>query len=683
MYLSCPCACQDKTSCGKEPWSHRHQELKITEPEIELLDETFKPVFGSKSTNEVAKLTMDIKSKRSRSSPSLSLLFQEQYTSPQNHFTAGKSDCSKKQPSESNLSVCHTKKAENSDLAGMLSEKEKKLHQKIPSSNEQAPGQNKECQLPSEESCAEKVTNDLVTEETLSLTGSSATSDTEKQIPVMGANIHCDRTKKGVTGELDAVQRLPVCLEERQNATELQHLDNDEGSAGNSEELDLVEPWEDITSTKQWVTSPLHSPDIEELFNQLSPFASHGEKIGLDNLNVLSASMDEGKQPGMRSTEHLSGNVPHAAGSKPKTNWTYLPLTATRVGANGGAAQPHAGKNGTAKQKNAAASQRFHRQMSYEAAAPEKREENHYSKHRPYSLNLDVGHRCIRDISNQQNRDSSEFSSGQRGFSRGDSLPGTTSNGLPSELEMFLSDGQAPLRRNSAPISVSSVRTAFMIKTCQAKAVPVIPPRVQYSQIPHSRHEDNGEAARQQEKEKDRPKVSAEKGNGAPPPAMSDLKEELENTEPSPKHQRYHCDEKSGEPARTAPSPEVPVVSRRLAPSLEVFVECPRANRPNLLQRPSFRNRQRPQSLILLSPPFPIMDYQPSGDDSKLLSSIKSMNETPVGNALPREAAEGITLQNKMTIPKSGQRLETSTSCFYQPQRRSMIFESRNHRQIE
>lgn len=656
-----------------------HQELKITEPEIELLHETFKPVFGSKNTNEVAKLTMDIKSKRSRSSPSLSLLFQEQYTSSQNHVTGSKTDCVKKQPSESNLS--------NSHLADTFSEKEKKLHQKTPTLNEPDLGPNKERQLPPGESCAEKVPNALVTDETQSVKASSSPSDedrsAEKQITAMGANLHCDRAKKSVMLELDAVQRLSVCLEERQNVTEHQHLDNDEGSGGNSEELDLVEPWEDLTSTKQWVTSPLHSPDIEELFNQLSPFASHGQTTALDNPNASSASVDEVKQTVTRSTEHPSGNSPHAASSKPKTSWTYLPLTATGVGANGGAALPHAGKNGMAKQKNAASTQRFHRQMSYEGATPEKREENNFSKHRPYSLNLDTGHRCIRDISNQQNRDSSEFSPGQRGFFRGESLPGTASNGLPSELELFLSDGQAPLRRNSAPISVSSVRTAFMIKTCQAKAVPVIPPRVQYSQIPHSRHEDNGGAAQQQEKEKERPKVSAEKGNSASPPAMSDLKEELENKEPSPKHQRHHADEKSCEPARTAPSPELPVITRRPAPSLEVFVECPRTNRPNLLQRPSFRNRQRPQSLILLSPPFPIMDYQPSGDDSKMLSSIKGMNETPAGDALPREVAEGFTLQSKMTIPKSGQRLETSTSCFYQPQRRSMIFESRNHRQIE
>lgn len=226
-----------------------------------------------------------------------------------------------------------------------------------------------------------------------------------------------------------------------------------------------------------------------------------------------------------------------------------------------------------------------------------------------------------------------------------------------------------------------------MIKTCQAKAVPVVPPKVQYSQIPHSRHENDVDAAKEQEKEY--PKMVAEKSNSAPPPMMSDLKEELENKEPAPKHQRHPHVEKSAESARTTSTPELPVITRRHAPSLEVFVDCPRPNRTNIMQRPSFRNRQRPQSLILLSPPFPIMDYPPSGDDGKLLSSIRSMNDTSAVNAFSKEMAEnfktpeGIALQNKMTIPKSGQRLETSTSCFYQPQRRSMIFDSRSHRQIE
>uniref|UniRef100_A0A7N9AYY9 Rho GTPase activating protein 31 n=1 Tax=Mastacembelus armatus TaxID=205130 RepID=A0A7N9AYY9_9TELE len=300
------------------------------------------------------------------------------------------------------------------------------------------------------------------------------------------------------------------------------------------------------------------------------------------------------------------------------------------------------------------------------------------------NIGKNLGHRCIRDISNQQNRDSSEFSSCQRGLL---TSSGTVNNGLPSELELFLKDRQAPLRRNSAPVSVSSVRTAFMIKTCQAKAVPVVPPKVQYSQIPHSRHENDFDTVKEQDKEY--PKMSTEKSNAAPPLLMSDLKEELENKEPAPKHQKHANVEKSAESEKTTSTPELPVITRRHAPSLEVFVDCPRPNKGNLLQRPSFRNRQRPQSLILLSPPFPIMDYPSSGDDGKLLSSIKSLNDTSGANVFSKEMSEnfrtqeGITLQNKMTIPKSGQRLETSTSCFYQPQRRSMIFDSRSHRQIE
>ncbi|TKS83978.1 Rho GTPase-activating protein 31 [Collichthys lucidus] len=308
-----------RDSAGKELWSDLPQELKITEPEIDLLDDTFKPVFGSKST------------------------------------------CSS-----------------GADYAAKKPEK----------------------------------------------------------------NVSCEGPKKILVPEMDVTQRLSVCLEEKRNTLELPHLDTDDGCGGNSEELDLVEPWEDLSSTKQWVTSPLHSPDMEELFNQLSPFSSQGE-------------------------------------------------------------------------------------------------------------------------------------------------------------------------------------------------------------------------------------------------VMTDLKEELENKEPEPNHQKNPNVENCPESIKTTSSAELPVIPRRQAPSLEVFVDCPRPNRGTLLQRPSFRNRQRPQSLILLSPPFPIMDYPPSGDDGRLLSSIKSLNDTSAGNVFSKETADGISLQNKMTIPKSGQRLETSTSCFYQPQRRSMIFDSRSHRQIE
>ncbi|XP_051256993.1 rho GTPase-activating protein 31 [Dicentrarchus labrax] len=677
---------EKRSSTGKQMWSDLHQELKITEPEIDLLDETFKPVFDSKSTCEVRKLTMDVKSKRSRSSPSLSLLFREQSsnTSLSDHVITTGSDSAKKQPSESDILFSLHK-----NTADMVDEKEKKLRLKITPLNKGDPASTNNSQRPLKETCLDKVMDPLTIEDNPTVEVFSGADDTDKktekrEIPPGVKNVSCEGAKN-VIPEVELIQKLSVCLEERRNTLELPHLDHDEGCGGHSEDLDLVEPWEDLSSTKQWVTSPLHSPDVEELFNQLSPFSSRGENPSLEEGKISSPSVDNNKQSLIKSTEHHSGNIPQSTSSKPETKWMPLPSIPTRVSVNSNnTTQPHTGRCSTTKQKNTASSQRFYRQMSYEAAASEKREENYFSRNRPYSLNLDLGQRCIRDISNQQNRNSSEFSSCQRGLL---TSSGTGNNGLSSELELFLSDRQAPLRRNSAPVSVSSVRTAFMIKTCQAKAVPVVPPKVQYSQIPHSRPENDFDAVKEQEKEY--PKMIAEKSNSAPPPMMSDLKEELENKEPGPEHQKHPNAEKCAESVRTTSTPELPVITRRHAPSLEVFVDCPRPNRGNILQRPSFRNRQRPQSLILLSPPFPIMDYPPSGDDSKLLSSIKNLNDTSAVNVFSKEMAEnfrtpdGIALQNKMTIPKSGQRLETSTSCFYQPQRRSMIFDSRSHRQIE
>ncbi|KAK2828577.1 hypothetical protein Q5P01_019611 [Channa striata] len=681
-------------STGKEMWSDFHQELKITE--IDLLDETFKPVFGSKSEPcEHGKLTMDVKSKRSRSSPSLSLLCREQSssTSLSDHVTATGSESAKKQPSESDIifslhksfDVIVIGSTENASPAVLKDEKDKKLQQNIPCLNTDDPGHNKQCKNDLKETCLDKVTNSKED----AVGGFSAAGDADKsqkrEIPPDDKNITCVAAKPSVVSEVKVLQRLSVCSEERPNTLEISNLDDDEGCAGNLEELDLVEPWEDLSSTKQWVTSPLHSPDVEEeLLNHLSPLNSCGETLSSEERKISSPPAENNKQPAIKNTERSSGHVPQTFSSQPETKWMYVPSVPGRVNVNSNnATQPH--KCNTAKQKNTVSSHRFYRQMSYEAAASEKREENHYVKHRPYSLNLDLGYRCIRDISNQQDRNSSEFSSCHRGLQ---ASSGPISNGLPSELELFLNDRQAPLRRNSAPVSVSSVRTAFMIKTCQAKAVPVVPPKVQYSQIPHSRHEKDVDTVKEQEKE--RPKMGTEKSSAAPPlMMMSDLKEELENKEPAPKHQKHPNVEKSAESVKTTPSPELPVIKRRHAPSLEVFVDCPRPNRGNLLQRPSFRNRQRPQSLILLSPPFPIMDYPPSGDDGKLLSSIKSVNDTSAVNVFSKDMGEnfrvqdGITLQNKMTIPKSGQRLETSTSCFYQPQRRSMIFDSRSHRQIE
>lgn len=641
---------------------------------------------------------MDVKSKRSRSSPSLSLLCREHSssTSLDDHVTSTRSDSAKKQPSESdilfslhkNFDVVLDESTENAPAAEAVNEIKMKLQRKVTPLHIDDPAYNKLCKSSLKEICLDKVVNPSAADNapTGSFSGADHADKLQKQEVLQeDKKISCDAAKKSMTLEVEAVARLSVCLQDRCNTLELPILDDDEGCGGNSEELDLVESWEDLSSTKQWVTSPLHSPDVEELLNELSPFRSCGEMLNSEAGKISSPPGDGNKQSTITNTERFSGNIPPPSGGQPEPKWMYLPSAPSRVSVNSNnTTQPHTGKCSTIKQKNTLSSHRFYRQMSYEAAASEKREENGFFKHRPCSLNLDLGQRCIRDISNQQNPNSSEFSSCQRGLQ---TSSGAVNNGLPIELDLFLNDRQAPLRRNSAPVSVSSVRTAFMIKTCQAKAVPVVPPKVQYSQIPHSRHENDFDTAKEQEKQ--HPKMSTEKGNTVHPLVMSDLKEELENKEPVSNHQKHPNVEKSAESEKTPSSQEVPVIRRRHAPSLEVFVDCPRPNRGNLLQRPSFRNRQRPQSLILLSPPFPIMDYPPSGDDGKLLSPIKSMNDTSGVNVFSKEMAEnfrtqdGVPLQNKMTIPKSGQRLETSTSCFYQPQRRSMIFDSRSHRQIE
>lgn len=664
---------------GNELWSDLHQELKITEPEIDLPGETLKPALCT--TDDVTTKT-DVRSKRSSSSPSLSLLCKEQAssTSPSDRFVATGSDSAKKQPSESDILFSLHKDLDLlgggsvEDSCAAEGEKENNQHQiSLELTSGVDTKQDQSVDDSSDLSQQSQVLNSARTEDSPTVGGREESE--KREIPQEDTNVSFGGVKTNVSPEADPVQRLSVSLEGRRNTLELPNLEDDDGCGGNSEELDLVEPWEDLTSTKQWVTSPLHSPDVEDLFDRLLPFSetlsSAEEKISSPSFN---ANKQSNRSSVVRSAECLLENTSQPSCGKMETKGMYLPSLPTRINATGSsAAQSHAAKSSTTK-----SSQRFYRQMSCET---EKREENCFSKHRPYSLNLDSGHRCIRDISNQQNHHSTEFSSCPRGFQ---SPSGPLNNGLPAELELFLSDRQAPLRRNSAPVSVSSVRTAFMIKTCQAKAVPVVPPKVQYSQIPHSRRDNDFEAVK--EREKEHPKANAEKSSAAPPQTALDPKEELENKEPAPKHQRHPNTEKS-ECAKTTSTPELPVITRKHAPNLEVFVDCPRPSRGNVLQRPSFRNRQRPQSLILLSPPFPIMDYPPSGDDGKHLSSIKSLNDTSA--MFSREMAEnyrapeGMNLQNKMTIPKSGQRLETSTSCFYQPQRRSMIFDSRSHRQIE
>ncbi|MCI4394184.1 hypothetical protein PGIGA_G00165870 [Pangasianodon gigas] len=519
------------------------------------------------------------------------------------------------------------------------------------------------------------------------------------------------------------IERLSKCLDERRLTIEIPSQDDDDIWGSHLAGLDQVEPWEDFSTTKQWVTSPLHSTKLEDLFPLFkTPVPASGAEIktstqlSANHLQKDKKIVDEeppsGKvpentaitrEPGLdlspkvkkaaesgceNITELLLGDNFEDPGEKaePKQDLPQPAQAKTTINQEETNRIPKR-NSGASKPKTSGFSQRFHRQVSHEPCIAERNEENIAPKHRPYSLNLDLGNRCIRDISNQQNLDFADHSSLQRGAI---TPSGAKHDGLSLELEMFLRDRQAPMRRNSAPVSVSSVRTAFMIKTCQAKAVPVIPPKVQYSHIPHPVHPEKG-SHEQDKKESGPEKIKVEKADSLPPlQAIKDSKEERENCKPVTRIQRQASMEKTPDMCKAAPAPEFPVLRRKRSANGDSFMDCSRPERSTLLQRSSFRNRPRPQSLILFSPPFPIMDYHPAGDDGKLvLSPIKSPAETPPLDVLTKELTEnlktpdGVTLRNKMTLPKSGQRLETSTSCFYQPQRRSMIFDNRSGRQIE
>uniref|UniRef100_A0A8C5TD01 Rho GTPase activating protein 31 n=1 Tax=Malurus cyaneus samueli TaxID=2593467 RepID=A0A8C5TD01_9PASS len=261
-------------------------------------------------------------------------------------------------------------------------------------------------------------------------------------------------------------------------------------------------------------------------------------------------------------------------------------------------------------------------------------------------------------------------------------------------------------RRNSAPVSVSAVRTSFMIKMCQARAVPVIPPKIQYTQIPQPLQAQN--AAPAAEKKEAEPKQAVRQ---APRVAWSHLeapkspltekkaKAEKENSDPAQKASACPWHGSLGSPLEPQsghhPALDAPVLRRKRTSGGETAGDNPQSSkieRPSGFSKPSYRSRPgRPQSLILFSPPFPIMDHPASSADSRvLLSPIRSPTHTtslsPICGDLSdtaRTTPEGVTLRNKMTIPKNGQRLETSTSCFYQPQRRSVILDGRSVRQIE
>ncbi|XP_006190531.2 LOW QUALITY PROTEIN: rho GTPase-activating protein 31 [Camelus ferus] len=270
-------------------------------------------------------------------------------------------------------------------------------------------------------------------------------------------------------------------------------------------------------------------------------------------------------------------------------------------------------------------------------------------------------------------------------------------------------------RRNSAPVSVSAVRTSFMVKMCQARAVPVIPPKIQYTQIPQPLPSQSSEESRVQPLER-----SKEEPGSAGGTSQKLAKDDSFSSSESPKEEKPKQDTEAIEPlpidATTCHMGEEPTLSPELGlahllSTQDTVVQCrkrtsetepsgdnllsSKIERPSGGSKPFHRSRPgRPQSLILFSPPFPIMDHPPPSStvtDSKvLLSPIRSPTQTISPGLLCGELAEntwvtpeGVTLRNKMTIPKNGQRLETSTSCFYQPQRRSVILDGRSGRQIE
>ncbi|TRY86706.1 hypothetical protein DNTS_028786 [Danionella cerebrum] len=539
---------------------------------------------------------------------------------------------------------------------------------------------------------------------------------------VLGTKDFFDEEKK-VRGEPGKAQtqgkikeRQPPCLSVKHVPLGIQ---DDVDTAGNLlVGLDQVEPWEDLCSAKEWVTSPLHSPKLEYLL--LTPKEAVQDQASLRQVldKPKVEQVPDGRNSDTRgsvvirditSSQTLSAvkatceleNSDFQTGNKTAdTDLSSLPTTAPHF-ENTNLEVPKfreslsltipdeaPQKVRKATQQRSFSSQRFQRQISHETCITEKPCEKSKPKLRPCSLNLDLVHHRVRDISgiNSVNGGKQAWEWAATEAKLGSSSP---------ELEFFLSSPRAPLRRNSAPVSVSSVRAPFMIKTCQAKAVPVIPPKIQYSHVPQTQTEIMT-CEKSTDQIKSKPGKKPTKGTTGTPGSLFPLqkvreqREDHRRGEPLSRVQRHKSMNSATHNENYKPDsiPDLPVLRRKRSANGDTFMDRPRPERSALLQRSSFRNRPRPQSLILFSPPFPIIDYHAAGDDAKQpLSPIAA--ETSQFDAYANElvqnlkSTEEVTLRNKMTMPKSGQRLETSTSCFYQPQRRSMIFDNRSNRQNE
>ncbi|XP_038658314.1 rho GTPase-activating protein 31 isoform X2 [Scyliorhinus canicula] len=283
-----------------------------------------------------------------------------------------------------------------------------------------------------------------------------------------------------------------------------------------------------------------------------------------------------------------------------------------------------------------------------------------------------------------------------------------------------LSDGY-PIQ--SFPIGVTAVRMTYMIKTCQVKAIPVIPPKVQFTQVPQPLAKNNlTPPSLPLDKvltilqpitvcEQSSPENTNRLDSSLVNSSVAECKDGKENG--LPKFQRPEHGSCTVSPETSLVQPkatqEAPILKRTCKANGEDVTASPtpsRMERSPVQQKSGFmRHAQhrskagRPQSLILFSPPWPSVE-RPSPIDSKKVhlspvqSSPEQQSPTELDLSAPSSYAHelndsqkgpepGVTLRSRMSMPKNGQRLETSTSCFYQPQRRSMIFENRSGRQIE
>ncbi|XP_041067453.1 rho GTPase-activating protein 31 isoform X1 [Carcharodon carcharias] len=282
-----------------------------------------------------------------------------------------------------------------------------------------------------------------------------------------------------------------------------------------------------------------------------------------------------------------------------------------------------------------------------------------------------------------------------------------------------LSDGYSI---QSIPIGVTAVRMTYMIKTCQVKAIPVIPPKLQFTQVPQPLPKNNLTppslpldkvltilqpiTACEQSSPENKNGLDSSLIN----PSVAECKDGKENGLPKfqiPEHTSCAVSPETSL-VQSKTTEAAPIVKRTCKANGEDVFDSPtpsRVERSPVQQKPGFmRHAQhrskagRPQSLILFSPPWPSVERPSSIDSNKVhLSPVQSSPEQQSPSELdhlspssyPHElndsqkGPDGVTLRSRMSMPKSGQRLETSTSCFYQPQRRSMIFENRGGRQIE